>query len=270
MGIAWGTSVLAAILGILGFGLIICALFGNRSRKRRRCPKCWYDLSHSPGMTCGECGYRASQERDWRKTRRHWRWAVVGILIAVLGYVAGVIPRVSRSWDHWPGLVPTSVLIGLEPWLGEVDTALRYELGLRAITQPMWSWQEAWLTKRCESVVAGDSAVPMRVWAVGALCHLGERNTAPVLTLALEDDDPNVLAAAVGALGATRGLSVASLIDLLNNPNSQVREQAAWALWQLGCDGEAAMPALRERMNNDPIPLVRVRSALAMSRMHPQ
>ena len=48
------------------------ALFKDRSRGRRRCPRCWHDLDYTPGMTCGECGFVARNEDDLATTRRRW------------------------------------------------------------------------------------------------------------------------------------------------------------------------------------------------------
>ena len=28
----------------------------QRFNKRKRCPRCWYDMSRSPTLTCSECG----------------------------------------------------------------------------------------------------------------------------------------------------------------------------------------------------------------------
>ena len=33
------------------------AWFGDRSRGRKRCPKCWYDMAYSSTLTCSECGH---------------------------------------------------------------------------------------------------------------------------------------------------------------------------------------------------------------------
>ncbi|MEM7230145.1 MAG: hypothetical protein AAF432_15165, partial [Planctomycetota bacterium] len=56
-----------SIIAWLGVAVLLCALFFNRIRKlwnnQRRCPKCWYDMSHTPGLTCGECGRTAKKER---------------------------------------------------------------------------------------------------------------------------------------------------------------------------------------------------------------
>src|SRR5438477_10813339 len=84
------------ILGIVAvfIGMIFVAwwaLFADRRNARtlRRCPRCWYDLAYSPGMTCGECGFTAQREVQFHKTRRRYRVAAVAIVgcVAVAVYI---------------------------------------------------------------------------------------------------------------------------------------------------------------------------------------
>ena len=73
------------LLALAGFLVFAAwwALFSDRPRGRRRCPQCWYELTHNPGMTCPECGFVARSERELHRRRRR-TWA--GIL-AMLGCV---------------------------------------------------------------------------------------------------------------------------------------------------------------------------------------
>ncbi len=66
-----------SLLGLaIAIGLAAMVLDSVRQlwRKRLRCPKCWYDMSGSPGLTCSECGHKAKHERRLRKGRRYWRF----------------------------------------------------------------------------------------------------------------------------------------------------------------------------------------------------
>ena len=69
--------VLAGLAVIVVFAALVYvawwALFADRSRSRRRCPRCWYDMAYTPGMTCGECGFVAVNESEFYKTRRRYR-----------------------------------------------------------------------------------------------------------------------------------------------------------------------------------------------------
>ncbi|MCA9297334.1 MAG: hypothetical protein KC983_12475, partial [Phycisphaerales bacterium] len=71
----------------LGWLLIFGGLFGGwilRPRWRthpRECPKCRYDLSHTDGLRCSECGYTALRERTLHGLRKRWRIATAGLLV---------------------------------------------------------------------------------------------------------------------------------------------------------------------------------------------
>ena len=65
MGAAAMFALLAGVLAFVavGVGAVWWALFRDKARGRRRCPRCWHDLSATPGMTCGECGFAAQADR---------------------------------------------------------------------------------------------------------------------------------------------------------------------------------------------------------------
>ncbi len=66
--------LMGAVVACGGLVLTGWALFWDRARGRRRCPKCWYDLAATPagaaGTTCPECGRTARSERELARTRR--------------------------------------------------------------------------------------------------------------------------------------------------------------------------------------------------------
>jgi hypothetical protein len=90
----------AAALALVGAGVVLRALFSDRSRGRVCCPRCWYDMAGTPGLTCPECGRAARSERDLHRTRRRWGLAAAGgvLLLPVLG-VAGA--RYGRTAWYW-------------------------------------------------------------------------------------------------------------------------------------------------------------------------
>ncbi len=63
--------------------LIWRALFADRSRGRRRCPRCWHNLHETPGLRCPECGHAVRREEHFFRTRRRWGSAVL-LLVALL------------------------------------------------------------------------------------------------------------------------------------------------------------------------------------------
>ena len=50
-------GVVAVAFGVVASAALVWSCFGNRSRGRRRCGGCWYDMSATDDMRCPECGY---------------------------------------------------------------------------------------------------------------------------------------------------------------------------------------------------------------------
>ena len=145
-GLDWVFNGLGAIALIVGGIVVLWALLADRARGRKRCPKCWYDLSASPEPRCSECGFVARTERKLRKTRRHWRGCLLGLFIIVLG-VSGPAYRVYKN--DWRNLVPTTALI---LWMPDLETehadlydALETRMADGRLTDRQWEW----LLDRC-------------------------------------------------------------------------------------------------------------------------
>jgi len=115
----WLPLVSGWALAVMGGGLLVWALWGDglaqrfRRVKKRRCPKCWYDLSRTPGLTCSECGYTAKRERRLFRGRRRWRWALVALVILIGAHLARRSPDIHER--GWVAAVPTTVLILAAP-----------------------------------------------------------------------------------------------------------------------------------------------------------
>ena len=75
---AWLWWIGGAALGLLGLWLLYWSFLHDRSKGRRRCPKCWYNMSGTASMTCSECGRTAKRATKLYKTHRRWRWARLG------------------------------------------------------------------------------------------------------------------------------------------------------------------------------------------------
>src|SRR5262245_53661624 len=106
-------DTLILLLGlVLGWGLVgvgalvvVRGLFADRSRGRRRCPRCWYVMEGVPGLKCPECGRSVKREKRLLKTRRRWRRACAGLVLVVLGMSAMVVSGVIRV--GWVKALPT-------------------------------------------------------------------------------------------------------------------------------------------------------------------
>ena len=97
--------------------LLLRVLLADRSRGRRRCPRCWYGMDGVPAapnmagvmaFMCPECRRATRRERDLMRTRPRvaWRWAV--LIGVVVGYGLWCMPRVVK--EGWRGIVPTTGL----------------------------------------------------------------------------------------------------------------------------------------------------------------
>jgi hypothetical protein len=133
-GVTWTTWVWwlgGGGLLIISLTLLFWALLWDRARGRKRCPRCWYDMSAATTLTCSECGKTVKRPRKLLKTRRHKRWALVALLgVVASGYLA-MQPRVrDRGW--W-SLVPSNVLIAGLPLARDVDNFWCHELGCRIV-----------------------------------------------------------------------------------------------------------------------------------------
>jgi hypothetical protein len=122
---------LVLLFSALGVGAVWWALFGDKARSRR-CPRCWHDLSGTPGMTCGECGHVAHHERELLQTRRRWGVAIVALvgILVVTGWARLEILNAS-----WVGFVPNAVLVQLPRLLpsGQLPTWAQTELNNRIV-----------------------------------------------------------------------------------------------------------------------------------------
>lgn len=126
----WVQWVLAIVLMLLLAGCVFLAwwgMFSDRAKGRRRCPRCWYNLAYTPGMTCGECGYTGRSEKDFARTRHRWGIALLAVLGAALigGYV---IDRANTQ--GWMTYMPNTALVWLMPVEGDSGPILG-ELGQR-------------------------------------------------------------------------------------------------------------------------------------------
>jgi len=110
----WVFHTLGWTLAGLGLLLALWALFWDRSRGRKRCPKCWYSMvgaveSEGGSLTCPECGRNLNNRKTLLRTRRRWRQALLAILICMLGYGSHLTSAVNRY--GWIAAVPTTVLV---------------------------------------------------------------------------------------------------------------------------------------------------------------
>lgn len=120
--VLWG---LAATLVLAALILCCWALFADRSRGRKRCPKCWYDLSGAPSSTCPECGKVIATPSRLYRTRRRWSFVALAAIVLLIGASTGIVPKVRNG--TWPKLLPDVVIVLSAPFSGG-GTALQKEI----------------------------------------------------------------------------------------------------------------------------------------------
>ncbi len=156
----WSTAALVAAASV---ALVLWALLWERARGRLRCPACWQEISPIQGLRCPECGRTARRREALRRTRRRWRWALLGLALIPVAGLAAFWPRARR--DGWPSIVPTTALVAGSTWLtgpprgsglDSLRGSLRTELEGRASRDGLWDWQWSWLIRKCAAGAAGD------------------------------------------------------------------------------------------------------------------
>lgn|GEM_PF-5333407 len=124
----WIFTALTWLLLVVGLIGLSWAMLWDRSRGRKRCPKCWYGLDGVPdadgGITCPECGKLTSKPRKLSKTRRRWALALLPVLLLLGSFASYWYPQVRDNGLH-PVLrsSPDIVLIALLPWVDSFDYA---------------------------------------------------------------------------------------------------------------------------------------------------
>lgn len=98
--------IAATSIALAGLALAMWALRGEPARGRRRCPRCWYDMSGTAGLQCPECGRVAGRESALRRARPRWMHAGAGAVLIALGLFAS--RPVLFTWNTWAGVLPLS------------------------------------------------------------------------------------------------------------------------------------------------------------------
>lgn len=154
----WPSALSLLVSGlVVGFVFVVViwwALFGDRDRGRRRCPRCWHDLSATPGQTCGECGYAARREGDLHRPRR--RLGIAGAALVALLTGVSVVHWNASEVDYY-AILPTRVLLWSISWSEWLPEDVRIELSQRISRREISDEERLNLLARC---LAGDSTAP--------------------------------------------------------------------------------------------------------------
>jgi hypothetical protein len=203
------TTLLAVAFAAASVGIVWWALFGDKPRGRRRCPRCWHDLSGTPGSTCGECGFVAADESDFLRIRRRWLLAITALL-SVVGVAAWT--QLSILDATWASYLPDAAIARLPrllplrlqpaPVIGELrDRLARGSMDADAIEALVAS-----VTAEGRAIGASDDPAAVVLWAV--------TRTAPGELEPGRDDPQQVLAEKAKAREAHRS-SITAMLDAL-------------------------------------------------------
>ena len=122
-----------ALFAVVMLWAIWWALFADRSRGERRCPRCWHLMDAAVGLRCSECGLQVKHEGALFATRRKWGLAAM----AMAALVAGTLYlRFTIANSGWWTLLPNRALLTVLPWLPANGDApdVRSELRNRVTT----------------------------------------------------------------------------------------------------------------------------------------
>lgn len=161
-------SAVGWTLLVVGMCGVIGALFADRARGRRRCPRCRYDMAATPAVTCPECGRTAARERDLFTTKRHWGLAAFCLLLLAAGPFLILCGRGLQ--DGWPSVVPTRVLIWRMTDLDDWGSEWLNELEERVARPGTPDRHRVRLIERCIAVLADNRAdASDRIYACGLI-----------------------------------------------------------------------------------------------------
>ena len=270
---AWLWWIGGAVVGLLGLWLLYCSLLRDRSKGRRRCPKCWYDMSVAESLRCPECGNDAKRAADLLQTRRRWKGLWFCLLVFLTAGLLSIQPKVQQ--DGWVSVMPKTALI-LCLRLGNTQ-ALFAELDRRTqinvsefntyfpgmlVTDPesLYQWQWRLVGNACVELKKGDTDILDRQllleWLHRASTHVtgedADRFFRATLSF-LGDADPGIRRTAAIYCADARSPEIAleSIRQLLDDPIKQVRIGAISGLWVLGHYSSAPVPLLVEALKDD-------------------
>ncbi len=247
---------LAAFCGAVSLAVLYVALAHDRAKGRRRCPKCWYDMAGT-ATTCPECGYVGNNARAFSRTRRRWRWATVGVLIAVYAAVSAWMPDY-RMWG-WAHRLPSVVLVRMYPWAAPPNgvTQLRTdkrpvvcELSSRGYSHRLGG-HERTLAVRCLKELRTQSDWIRRRDAYILLGHCGQGSTDADTLIALvrAETDPKVVLHAWNALAGASASDPTARECLIAQLREHPNDTVAGLIKRLPDSGEHAVsfvPVLAE------------------------
>jgi hypothetical protein len=178
--IAWVFYLGAAVFGLVGALWLLRAIFWDRSRGRRRCPRCWYDMSAlEKSLQCPECGREVVKERAFFRTRRRWRQAALACLVLFAAYALWCVPAVrARGWWSAAPRPVLALMIRLVeapksggPFaVGELEKEIRARFFVKGMElRPLWPGERFLLSYGARAALRAGSSESAAVLAAELL-----------------------------------------------------------------------------------------------------
>ena len=196
----------------------------DKSRGRKRCPRCWYSLDGlTLPLSCPECGRVVVTEKAMFQTRRNKGLFRIGIVVLVVGLF---LDRVGVGLaSGWIRVVPAAVLIPLRhtlsrEWVAASDARPDMPRGLEAkVFDGLWGWERVWLESGIRETYAESDDIE-ELHRDGALLFAlnGERPWPKIYASPIRMGDPQMQRA------------VMRIFDSYRNGNAQQQASALAAL----------------------------------------
>lgn len=133
--LSWLFWVFAIVLALTGLYFLWRFLLRDPDRHKRRCPKCWYEMTGVTGLRCPECGREHASERKLFKSRHKRHQALAALLFFLFAFSTAITPRIAQR--GWVRSIPTPALIAVS-YIYDTEKHLLYrEAGMR-ISQDYW------------------------------------------------------------------------------------------------------------------------------------
>ncbi len=248
-------------------GLITAAAIGDRSRGRRRCPRCWYSMVGLPGeggLTCPECGRTARHERSLFRSRRR----KVLFVAALIPALASLLPwnAIYYRGPDWARNLSNTALVLLSPLANhsfnltaELEESLSPDSGER---RDFSSWQRGVLIRAARHAQADTTQARLALTSAQAL-------------IALEADDATTVETLV-TLSTTSTMYQDRALQLLGLVHGQVPRAKAALIAALGANATSAyhathaLLALMPRAPGGPPPPALFKNLAAVPSTYPQ
>jgi hypothetical protein len=268
-----------SVLGILALVVVAWSLLRDRSRGRRRCPRCWYDMSGIAGLKCPECGREQGNEKRFFRTRRRWRGVAAGGLLFIVAGVTATGPAIYTG--KWTAYTPVPVLrLGLSFFDEEAETQYRKLGPAMGSGSTSTTWGRLLAARAISNRMASilDDAKPAarrwhRLWlhmtelsGFGTEARVGLPELRRCLTI--EDEFVRVQAIQLhAALGELAKPNVPHLGAILLDPSVDGGTKLAClgALEDLGMLARRAAPSVRRAMHTDPSDAIRLRACWTLA-----